>query len=311
MPLVVSWQIKPVKIFSFLIPFFILVMRVILSFLVLFLFVNISAQNKKRLKLKKYKVAELHQSLNEISGMTFLKGKLYALNDGGNPSTLFSINPKNGEIEQSWELPFENFDWEALTSDEENFYIADIGNNWGTRRDLTIYKIKLDSISDFKTIKYEYPEQTDFSKKPHSNNYDAESIVFENGKLHLFTKEWNTYQTSHYEIDTASEGKQSAKLLEEYPLGYLATDATFFENKLYIVGYTKNMRVFLSIFEKDDKGLFFSNKPKKYFLGMAYKIGQIEGVTATSEGIYISNEAFNLKLVKVPQRLYFIPKEKL
>lgn len=286
-------------------------MRVILFIFALFLFINISAQNKKRLKLKKYKITQLAPYLSEISGMNFRNGALYALNDGGNPSTLYSINLKNGEIEQSWELPFDNFDWEAITSDEENFYIADIGNNWGTRKDLSIYKMKLDSISDFKTIKYEYPEQTDFSKKPHSNNYDAESLVFENGKLHLFTKEWTTYKTSHYEIDTTSEAKQSAKLLEEYPLGYLATDATFFENKLYIVGYTKKMKVFLSVFEKDDKGLFFSNKPKKYFLGMAYKIGQVEGIAATAEGIFISCEAFNLKLIKVPQSLYFIPKEKL
>jgi hypothetical protein len=34
-----------------------------------------------------------------------------------------------------------NTDWEALTNDGNNFYIGDFGNNDGSRRDLTIYKV--------------------------------------------------------------------------------------------------------------------------------------------------------------------------
>jgi len=86
------------------------------------------------------------------------------------------------------------------------------------------------------------------------------------------------------------------------------TDVSVFENKLYVVGYTKKASVFLMIFEKDEAGNLFFNKPlKKYFLGRAYNVGQIEGITATEKGIYISGERFSIKIKKVPQSLYFIP----
>ena len=66
------------------------------------------------------------------------------------------------------------------------------------------------------------------------------------------------------------------------------------------------------IFEKDENENLFFNKPlKKFALGRAFNIGQIEGITATEKGIYISGERFNIKIKKVPQSLYFVPYSEL
>ena len=41
---------------------------------------------------------------------------------------------------QNWKSDFPNKDWEAITSDGENFIYGDFGNNAGNRKDLAIYK---------------------------------------------------------------------------------------------------------------------------------------------------------------------------
>jgi hypothetical protein len=66
------------------------------------------------------------------------------------------------------------------------------------------------------------------------------------------------------------------------------------------------------IFEKDKDTNLFLNKPiKKYFLGMAYNIGQIEGISVSENGMYFSGERFSIKIKKVTQSLYFVPFESL
>jgi hypothetical protein len=44
------------------------------------------------------------------------------------------------------------------------------------------------------------------------------------------------------------------------------TDASVFQDKLYVVGYTKNASVYLMVFEKDETGNLFFNKPPKNML---------------------------------------------
>lgn len=281
-------------------------------FLFSFFFVlYLSAQQDLNwLKLKRYKVATLSDSLRETSGLTFFKDKLYTFNDGGNSSEIFEIDKNSGKILNTIKTDLKNFDWEAVTSDSTSIYLGDIGNNWGTRTYLQIFKISSDSAKHISAINFSYPEQSDFSKKPQANNWDAESLIFKDGKLHLFTKEWQSYNTNHYIIDPENSERQNAQKLENFNLDYLATDASFFENKLYLIGYTKKMEVYLTVFEEDEKGLFFSNKPVKFYLGQTSKLGQIEGIAVNQDGIYISAEVFDVKFLHAPQSFYVIPMEK-
>ena len=270
------------------------------------------SQKIEKLSLKKYKIAILSDSLQESSGLTNLDGRLFSFNDSGNTSEIFEIKAGSSYIEKTFQTGLRNIDWEAITNDGENFYVGEFGNNLGTRKDLKIYQIPFrnDSvIANFsKTIPFFYPEQTDFTPKNINNNFDAEAMIFSDGNIHLFTKEWITKTVSHYVINKNLTENQPAKKLESFDTGFVVTDASVFENKLYVVGYTKNASVYLMIFEKDETGNLFFNKPlKKYSLGRAYNVGQIEGITATEKGIYISGERFSIKIKKVPQSLYFIP----
>ncbi len=270
------------------------------------------SQKIEKLSLKKYKIAILSDSLQESSGLTNLDGRLFSFNDSGNTSEIFEIKAGSSYIKKTFQTGLKNIDWEAITNDGENFYIGEFGNNLGTRKDLKIYQIPFrnDSliVASIKTIPFFYPEQTDFMPKNINNNFDAEAMIFSDGNIHLFTKEWITNTVSHYVIDKNLTENQPAKKLESFDTGFVVTDASVFENKLYVVGYTKNASVYLMIFEKDETGNLFFNKPlKKYSLGRAYNVGQIEGITATEKGIYISGERFSIKIKKVPQSLYFIP----
>ena len=270
------------------------------------------SQKIEKISLKKYKIAVLSDSLQESSGLTNLDGRLFSFNDSGNTSEIFEITPGSSYIEKTFQTGLRNIDWEAITNDGENFYVGEFGNNLGTRKDLKVYQIPFrnDSliVDSIKTIPFFYPEQTDFTPKNINNNFDAEAMIFSDGNIHLFTKEWITKTVSHYVIDKNLTENQPAKKLESFDTGFVVTDASVFENKLYVVGYTKNASVYLMIFEKDETGNLFFNKPlKKYSLGRAYNVGQIEGITATEKGIYISGERFSIKIKKVPQSLYFIP----
>lgn len=270
------------------------------------------SQKIEKLSLKKYKIAVLSDSLQESSGLTNLDGRLFSFNDSGNTSEIFEITPGSSYIKKTFQTGLRNIDWEAITNDGENFYVGEFGNNLGTRKDLKVYRISFrnDSliVDSIKTIPFFYPEQTDFTPKNINNNFDAEAMIFSDGNIHLFTKEWITNTVSHYVIDKNLTENQPAKKLETFETGFVVTDASFFGDRLYVVGYTKKASVYLMIFEKDETGNLFFNKPlKKYSLGRAYNVGQIEGITATEKGIYISGERFSIKIKKVPQSLYFIP----
>ena len=270
------------------------------------------SQKIEKISLKKYKIAVLSDSLQESSGLTNLDGRLFSFNDSGNTSEIFEITPGSSYIKKTFQTGLRNIDWEAITNDGENFYVGEFGNNLGTRKDLKVYQIPFrnDSVivDSIKTIPFFYPEQTDFMPKNINNNFDAEAMIFLGGNIHLFTKEWITNTVSHYVIDKNLTENQPAKKLETFDTGFVVTDASFFDNKLYVVGYTKKASVYLMIFEKDETGNLFFNKPlKKFSLGRAFSIGQIEGITATDKGVYISGERFSIKIKKVPQSLYFIP----
>lgn len=269
------------------------------------------SQKIEKLSLKKYKIAVLSDSLQESSGLTNLDGRLFSFNDSGNTSEIFEIKAGSSYIKKTFQTGLKNIDWEAITNDGENFYVGEFGNNLGTRKDLKVYQIPFrnDSVivDSIKTIPFFYPEQTDFMPKNINNNFDAEAMIFLGGNIHLFTKEWITNTVSHYVIDKNLTENQPAKKLETFETGFVVTDASFFGDRLYVVGYTKNASVYLMIFEKDETGNLFFNKPlKKFSLGRAFSIGQIEGITATEKGVYISGERFNIKIKKVPQSLYFI-----
>ncbi len=290
-------------------------MRKIFLATVLLMSLQVFSQQAELLKIRKYRIGYLNERVKESSGLTLIDGKLYTFNDSGNPPELFEIDKASGEILGTLSASAKNKDWEALTNDGKNFYIGDFGNNAGTRKDLEIYKIPFennvlnnDAVS---LIRYEYPEQKEFVPGYLSTDFDAEAMIWLNGKIHLFTKEWSAKSTSHYIIDPEISEKQNAQKTEFFKTGFVVTDASYFNGKLYLVGYTRKTEVFLLVFSESEPGIFFKDNPKRYYLGSTLSVGQIEGIAADETGLYISGEKFHSPLGSAKPALYFIPKEKL
>lgn len=284
-------------------------MKKVLILLYLLFSIVAFSQKTKKLPLRKYKIAILSDSLRETSGLTFFKNQLYTINDGGNPNAIYEIDKNSGNILKKIQTNFPNQDWEAITNDGENFYIGDFGNNAGNRRDLTIYSI--DNQQKSSEIKFSYQSQKDFTINYLNHDFDAEAMVFINGKIHLFTKEWAAKEVSHYIIDPKIPENQQVTKSESFNTGFVVTDAAFYENKLYLIGYTKKAKTYLMIFEQNNDGLFFSNPIKKYRLGSALTVGQIEGIAVNADGIYISNEGFSKFIFRAKPHLYFLPFDRL
>ena len=136
----------------------------------------------------------LSSELNEISGIDFLNDTtIVALNDGGNEPLLYLLDLK-GKIQSVVKVEnAKNQDWEDITVDDEFVYIGDIGNNLNNRRDLTIYKVKIEDVLQKKTVQpekitFNYTEQTAFPPAKNGKFFDAEALAFHNDTLYLFTK---------------------------------------------------------------------------------------------------------------------------
>ncbi len=285
-------------------------MNRLLLFFALLLFADGFAQQADFLKIGRYRVAYLSDSLKENSGLSFRNGKLYTINDGGNSSEIFEIEKSSGKVLKTIKTGLKNIDWEAIASDSLYFYTGDFGNNAGTRKDLKIYKIPYDNNSAAQEIPFFYPEQQDFSRKVINNDFDAEAMIVLNGKIHVFTKEWASKSTTHYVVNPELADNQAAEKTESFRIGFVVTDAAYFDGKLFLIGYTKNTEVFLSVFNESEPGVFFSQLPKKYYLGSSLVIGQIEGIAVDESGIYISGEEFRTPLGTAKQAFYFIPADK-
>lgn len=268
------------------------------------------SQEHKKINLKKYRSCFLSNSVIETSGLSFLNNKLFTLNDGGNPNEIYEINPSNGTILNKIQTDIPNIDWEAISFSKDTLYIGDFGNNLGKRKNLSVSSLVMSDSTRLITNRisnYEYANQVDFSYNPLHHNFDCEAMIVQPNKIHLFTKEWKSKKTSHYIIEKSKQEKQLLSKIEEFNIRYLVTDGYYFENKLYLIGYTKTGRIFLTIFECDKNLTITNSKFKKYKLGSVLRFGQVEGIAVNTNGIYISAEGFKKFIFNPKPSLYFIP----
>lgn len=131
---------------------------------------------------------KLPKHLKECSGIVSDKHSnlIWAIADGGNENVLYGFDA-NGNAVKKISLDIQNNDWEDLTIDPAgNIYIGDFGNNDNTRKNLAIYKIEDDAVSQ--TTSFYYPEQTEFPPKKKGLFYDCEAFFEMDGNFYLFTK---------------------------------------------------------------------------------------------------------------------------
>lgn len=258
--------------------------------------------------------ATLSETINEISGMIHINGKLYALNDGGNAANIYVLDTATGVISQTITLGgASNVDWEDLTSDGTYIYVGDFGNNTdGARTDLKFYRVPIQSLnnitgstgtvpaSDIETISFRYEDQPDPPSPVPANStaFDCEAVVYSDGNLHLFTKNWVDYNTAHY-IVSAEPGTHIATKEGSFNTGQIlitgATKAN--DNIVILLGYSNqglgDCAIWMLSGFTGMNELFATGNKRKIDLGSAATNGQVESITAVKQTrVLISNEYF-------------------
>ena len=108
-----------------------------LGHIIFFLFISICSVFSQSSTIK----IKLPKSLNETSGLEYYKSFLVTNNDSGDDAILYYFD-LHGQI--AFERKFnnlKNYDWEDLCADKNFLYIADIGNNFDTRKNLRVIKV--------------------------------------------------------------------------------------------------------------------------------------------------------------------------
>ncbi|MEO8795416.1 MAG: hypothetical protein ABI390_08100 [Daejeonella sp.] len=251
-------------------------------------------------EIKPSPITKLDDKVLETSGLIYFDSAFWTINDSGNPNLLYKIDPQTGVVLTEIKIAnAENIDWEELTQDANYFYIADIGDNLRKRDEKQIYRIKKSDILKLKSggsldadvIRFEFPE-TD-GKKVRLN---AEAMVFYNGALHIFTKDF--FETVHYSLP-AQPGKAKVTYIEKYKSNGQVTGAAINEanDKIILVGYLgMGDRLFWEL--KNFSGNeFFNSTTRTFSLGRVDETSQLEAVCyGPKQEIFLSNEnTWNVK----------------
>ncbi|MBT3382362.1 MAG: T9SS type A sorting domain-containing protein [Prolixibacteraceae bacterium] len=242
----------------------------------------------------------LQDSIKETSGLIYLNNKLITHNDSGGGPFLFEIDSVSGNVTRKVVVSkATNIDWEDLCCDDTYIYIADFGNNNGSRTDLKIYRLLisdyLTAINDtviVDTINFHYSDQTDFDPGPYSTNFDAEALISYNDSLYIFTKNWGNNWTNIYALPK-TPGTYEIKKTDSVNSNGLVTGATFISesNTILLSGY---LNIFPFIIKISDFSLsnFSGGKIERFPIGIpSGSSTQIEAITTVARNqCYITAE---------------------
>ena len=241
----------------------------------------------------------LPKIINETSGLEILNDVFVTHNDSGGEPSLYFFN-LSGEIINSIKIEKENFweiynnDWEDITADEDYIYIADTGNNFGTRDNLNIIKVKISDFSVDDKIDIFYSNQDSFFPSS-KHEYDAEALLIIEGKIALFSKDRDSLNTDLYLIDESVKEKQELSSVANFNVNSLITGGDYDSDTgiLALVSYSFRGEQYLILFEDFNIDNPRYNSFKKYKIPIeraqieSVKIinGNMFWVTSEDEGI--------------------------
>jgi hypothetical protein len=259
-----------------------------------------SQSNSHNKKVKSYsveKIADLPAHIVESSGLIYFDSLLWTFNDGGHGEVLYGISINSGKIKKEIALPeSKNVDWEDITQDASSIYVGDIGNNWGNRKDLCIYKISKSKLNHKKKkeikihkINYSYPDQTNFVYKYNDSPYDCEALVCVGDSLLLFTKNWKTHQSVVYSVPVYPGDYVAHKILD-FDSNGLVTGADYNPetDELALCGHKNHIPFVIAV--KLTDLLNSDNRNFDRFELRELSGVQIEGIAIYNNSIYLSSE---------------------
>ena len=210
----------------------------------------------------------LSKLIDETSGLEILDNQFITHNDSGGEPKLYYLNKKGKIISERKITGVKNNDWEDITQDDKFIYVADMGNNYDTRKNLCVIKIPKDknSVINPEIIKFNYPEQNDFRYKKLSQ-FDAEALISINEFLIIFTKNRATKKTDIYSLPK-NGGEYEAKKIGSLNTNSIITGGDYDqENELLILTSTISFDEYYILKIKD-----FSLKNKKDYKIKMYEI---------------------------------------
>lgn len=180
--------------------------------------------------------------INETSGLEYYNNNFLTHNDSGGETILYEFNKEGKIVEEHFiENCGENNDWEDITADSKKIYIANSGNNYGTRQNLAV--LILDKENDFECtgqIQFKYKNQVNFENR-NRHPYDSEGIISVGDELILFSKDRENLMTELYSLPKIP-GSYEIEPIHSYPVNSLITGADYNDElKLVaLVGYDFN-----------------------------------------------------------------------
>lgn len=210
----------------------------------------------------------LSKLIDETSGLEIIGNQFITHNDSGGEPKLYYLNKKGKIVSERKITGVKNNDWEDITQDDQFIYVADMGNNYDTRKNLSVIKIPRDknSVVDPEIIKFNYPEQNDFRYKKLSQ-FDAEALISINEFLIIFTKNRVTKKTDIYSLPK-NGGEYEAKKIGSLNTQSIITGGDYDqENELLILTSTISFDEYYILKIKD-----FSLKNKKDYKIEMYEI---------------------------------------
>jgi hypothetical protein len=234
------------------------------------------------------KLTRLDDKVEECSGLIWVSGELWSLNDSGNAPELYQIDTSSGAVLKTLKiLNYPNVDWEDLAKDEHHIYIGDFGNNKGNRKDLSVGRLKIEDLhkeeAEVDIIRFSMADQKSFNLPKQGHDFDIEAFFVQDSFLYFFTKNWADGKTRVYQSSTLP-GEYALMPIDSFEIGGIATAADIIGDSLAVIlGYTQQGRVWMYVLSDFLPGKFFSGNKRLLELGTALRMGQAEAICFNNE----------------------------
>lgn len=248
--------------------------------------------------------SNLESSQNETSGLAWIEGRLFSINDGDNTNQVHELDPNTGKVLRSITIEnSQNRDWEELAQSDTHLYIGDFGNNLGYRRDLGVYKVLISDLLAKNSVhgeklNFTFPDQIDFSVRE-DHRFDCEAMVFSNNQLHIFTKIQSTLDSDHYTLEINQEN-QNANFIESVQTNFMVTGAEIDSEsgQLLLLGIKPQGTIpyeqFLSVYGGIQENEKLSSRTQFIKIGYLTIRGNTEGISlGEKKQLWISSEQFS------------------
>nr|MDA3823015.1 hypothetical protein [Bacteroidales bacterium] len=220
---------------------------------------------------KLHKLTTLSEEIIETSGLASRNETLMTFNDSGGEPALFEFDKQGSILNKTIIANTTNSDWEDIAYYGSNYYVADVGNNFGNRDTLVIYIIPSDlhsnglNTSEVDSIRFSYDEQI-LTTKSGWNSHDCEAIFVYEDSIYLFAKDWVSKNTRIYVLPKVP-GYYKIKSRVTYPVNALITGADIEPGRkeVVLIGYRNFIPIMIRYgFHSDPTEIDFGGKARKY-----------------------------------------------